>query len=670
MHGNHQLSFPAKIAIFILGVSMVVSGLLALPMLASRLFPADGVFPSQDSYFLYATVIQVLLVFAMSTATALVALGRDPWQVAAVMTAVPVAIVLTLAGTAFRLFPDFVMLGVALLAMYAAEWMCSHEGSTVAHSPAATVGNQKALAQMQDLELGDNDLHARAARRFPARRVQRTFRDMIGMIAVKERLLTAGNEILATRAGTPAARNGVLLFGEPGNGKTVFAEALAGELGLPMITATFGDVASRWINQTTEQVMQAFRAAHAQAPCVLFLDEVDSLIRDRAHEAGTSEESARTTNALLTEIVRVRDSRIVLVAATNHIDRLDPAAIREGRFDYRVEITPPDGLARAGLLRSQLDALCMPFEDQAIETAAARWDGFSVARIRAVAEDAGRSARLEGAVRLTYAHLQAALRRVQGRAGHLPADTPDLDGLTLPEALHRTLVGLAERMRKVEQLEAFGARLPSGVLFHGEPGTGKTIAARALARHAGWAFLAATGSELLHAPERIDVLSKQARDLRPAIVFIDEADDLLADRQFGSLATSATNRLLSSMDGAGGQCCDVVWIAATNHPEHLDPAAMRGGRFTVKVAFERPDMDTVKAFVTRWIGNSKAPFARDASPQAIATLVADEPLANVQAVLQHAVDVMVERWIVEREPGTCEVSLAHLADARQAVLGR
>ncbi|NMG04884.1 ATP-binding protein [Azoarcus taiwanensis] len=498
---------------------------------------------------------------------------------------------------------------------------------------------------------------------FEAEKSRTTFADVVGMDELKARLLEAGQEIIGSHASQGAKRNGILLFGEPGNGKTFFAEALAGELKLPIVTATFGDVSSKWVNQTTEQVMAVFESARAQAPCVLFLDEIDSLIKDRSMSMGASDEAAKTTNAILTELVNARKSRIVIIGATNFLEKLDQAAIREGRFDFKIEVTPPDEIARASIITNTIKGfkrVCAT--DGAIAQAAKRWEGFSVARIRAVADEAGREAVKQSATEISYQDLQAALRRVQGRKGKLPPNAPRLDELTLPAKLERQLRGLAGRMSKIEEIEQRGGKVPSGVLFWGPPGTGKTVTAQALAKSSGWAFISTSGNELLGNPDKISDIVREARDIRPCIVFIDEADDVLADRQYARHTASVTNRLLTAVDGAAGKVHDIMWIAATNHPEQMDPAALRGGRFTVKLEFELPDADALVEFVSGWIARSRAEFAAEATPQAIALELEGLSIANAAAVLQHAADDAAERWIENPAAGDAVT----LADVRTA----
>jgi transitional endoplasmic reticulum ATPase len=511
-------------------------------------------------------------------------------------------------------------------------------------APAPHASQQQALNHQDD----GHDQHQNDGIVYRKEMVDVNFYSISGMNPVKDKLYQAALEIFRPPQNGRPARNGVLMYGLPGNGKTFFAEALAGQLKVGLIKVSFGDVVSRWIGQTTEQVVQVFRDAVRQAPCVLFIDEIDSLIKDRNNNPNASEESARTTNAILTEIVNLRKHRVMLIAATNLIDTLDPAAIREGRFDFKIEITPPDAVARKELIRRAVESFgSITVDPKSLNQAVKRWEGFSVARIKAVGEEVGRYAEKKGISVVNYRMLQAALRATQGRSGRLPADTPLLDDLVMPAALSETLNGVAFRMKNIEETERLGGQIPGGMLFLGPPGTGKTITARALAKTTGWAFLDTSGNELLADPSKIDALVQQARDIRPCIVFLDEADDVLADRSMSPHTASITNRLLTAVDGAGGKVHDVVWIAATNHPERMDAAAKRGGRFTVKVEFMPPDMGTLQIFIEKWKKDCPARFSNGANAENIAGMLLGASIANVKAVLQQAVNIAVDRKLIK-----------------------
>ncbi|TMG97889.1 MAG: ATP-binding protein [Betaproteobacteria bacterium] len=220
-------------------------------------------------------------------------------------------------------------------------------------------------------------------------------------------------------------------------------------------------------------------------------------------------------------------------------------------------------------------------------------------------------------------------------------------------------------MKRAHETEVLGGTLPQGMLFWGPPGTGKTEVARALAKETGWSFLSTSGNELLSDPQAIDRLYRQAKETRPAIVFIDEADDVLMDRQF-SAARSVTNKLLTIVDGAAGKVPDLLFIAATNHPQVMDSAALRGGRFTEKVEFAPPGEDDLALFIARWLAD-KGWQAQD-TPQELARLLEGRAIADVQAVLQTAVNESIASAQRAGAAVTRTIGSAELRAAMRTVL--
>lgn len=524
-------------------------------------------------------------------------------------------------------------------------------------------------ARVKNGESSGQAQHTNVARKAVARI---TFKDIHGNTAIKRRLLEAGRAIVdAPKGGQGKARNGILMDGEPGNGKTVFAEALAGELKLPLLTLTHSDVASRWVGERTEKVKAAFEQAIRSQPCVFFIDEIDSFLPDRSTDSAQTKEDSDVTNSLLTLLVEIRKHRVVVVAATNYVDRLDGAAIREGRFDFKVEITPPDEEARIGLLAAGLktNAATSRVSQATIQSVAQRWNGFSVKRILAVTEEMPSyvaEAREQGTFKgeLEFDDFMAALRRLQGRKGAMPENVKAMADMVLPEATREALTMLASRLKDPQRTERLGGTLPSGVLFYGPPGTGKTAACKALAKEVQWAFLIKTGPDLVRDPKALDKLYAQAKDLRPCIIFVDEADDLLISRE-ASGNTAATNKLLAIMDGVNDRVSDVVWVAATNNPEQIDSALLRGGRFTEKVEFVRPDEDQLTTHIEQWFTNRKIGLKSGLDAPAIASMLGDESIANAEAVLQYAVN----RAISQSNDDFIEVGAADVQRGVVMVLG-
>lgn len=479
-------------------------------------------------------------------------------------------------------------------------------------------------------------------------RPQLKLSDLYGNEALKGRLLEAAQEITAKRASGGPPRNGILMHGHPGNGKTAFAEALAGELQLPLVTLTYASVASMWVGEKSSRVRRSFEEAIKLEPCMLFIDEIDSFLesRDGSAPGQRTKEDTDLVNALLTLTVDIRKSRVILVAATNHLSRLDSAGIREGRFDFKVEITAPDKAARAGLLRKGLkdNVPNARVEESVIDAVAGRWNGFSVKRILAVTEELPSYLRDNKRADPAYDDFMGALRRLQGQRGHVPEEVKPLAELVLSPRTRDGLDQIVGRMVDPEHTERHGGTLPSGVLFYGPPGTGKTAASKALAKELQWAYLPATGADLASRPSELEALYAKAMDLRPAMIFIDEADELLRDRAM-SASTQATNKLLTLMDGVGDRVRDVVWIAATNNPEQIDPALLRGGRFTDKILFEPPSQEALVAFVEKWLTRRKVHLASGLTAGGVTSMLGAQSIANAEAMLQGALNRAITRRV-------------------------
>jgi len=489
------------------------------------------------------------------------------------------------------------------------------------------------------------------------------FADVVGMAETKERLLAAAQDVIAARANP---RNGILLFGDPGHGKTMFAEALAGELNVPFFSIAYGDIASMWVNESVQKVKAAFAAARKTGFGVFFIDEIDSFLKERGGN-GSHHMDRDLTNTMLTEIVNLRGTKIVLVAATNHLDDLDSAGIREKRFDFKVEIPAPDRAARQAILRRAIGSTAGYdlAEPAVVATLAERWAGYSASRLTAVGEQIGEM-RLSGefAGKVTFEIGMRALRLVQGRKGKLPETVKGIDEILMPEQSRNVLKDMAFKMANVYSLEKMGGRLPTGMIFAGPPGTGKTLAAMALAKQADWAFLKITGAEIMSKPEAWDKLYKTACDIRPVIVFLDEADGILRDRQYSHYGM-LTEKILTTIDGAGGRVRDLLFIAATNYYDRIDSAAVRGGRLEEKIVFDVPEAHDMQAYI-----RAKLEGLNDWTFGALVESLLGEHLrghsvADADAVIQKAIDAAAVRRLREE---TTDIREADVEQAAKVVL--
>ncbi|UUZ69758.1 AAA family ATPase [Polaromonas sp. P2-4] len=407
---------------------------------------------------------------------------------------------------------------------------------------------------------------------------EKDFRQIVGMDDFKKELREAGLQSVGAKD-----RNGILLHGEPGNGKTVFAKALAGELGLEFIPIQ--QVMSKWVGEESQALFNQLNEAVSRAPCLIFIDEAESVLGTRGDSArgGHTPEANAIVNRLLTFLVDYRQSGVIFMAATNFLDMIDPAIRRQGRFDFIYEVPNPDQPARAGLLRKGITthAPQVRVEDGVIDSLARRWNGFNTATILGVPAQIPQYLKGSGKAVLNFDDFMAMLRRQQGIANRVPEDTKSFSDMSYPEGQGQAIKNLIARMDRSFEIEESGGAAPAGVLFYGDPGTGKTETARMIAKETKWAFFPVAGPDLARDPDLIGAVLKKVRNARPAIIFIDEADDLLGDRANNPYKAS-TNKLLEAMDGALGRMNDLLWIASTNFVEASDAAVVRSGRFTEK----------------------------------------------------------------------------------------
>jgi cell division protease FtsH len=188
-----------------------------------------------------------------------------------------------------------------------------------------------------------------------AERPPTRFSDVAGAEEAKEELaeivdfLRQPERFLAVGARIP---RGVLLVGPPGNGKTLLARAVAGEAGVPFLRASGSDFVEMYVGVGASRVRELFKSAREQGRSILFVDEIDAVGRKRGGPSGHAhEEREQTLNQLLVEMdgFDLR-SRVIVLAATNRPDVLDPALLRPGRFDRQVQLDPPDAAARRQIL--------------------------------------------------------------------------------------------------------------------------------------------------------------------------------------------------------------------------------------------------------------------------------------------------------------------------------
>ena len=433
-------------------------------------------------------------------------------------------------------------------------------------------------------------------------------REIADYLAEPERFAGVGSKI----------PRGVLLYGPPGSGKTLLARALAGEVGAAFFYVSGAEFVELYAGVGASRVRGLFEEARKERPSIIFIDELDAIGQRRA-SAGTSaegsEEQEQALNQILTEMDGfVGSEGVIVLAATNRPDVLDPALLRPGRFDRSVGLERADETGRLAILR--LHARDRPLAaDADLEDLARRAIGLTGAELANLLNEAGLLAVRAGVEEIGREQLEAALARIREaperrRRLAMRGSAPGRQLLSEERVLFSDIAGVdpvIDELREIEdyldepdRFSRMGAKAPSGHLLVGPPGCGKTMLVRALAYEANAAFFWISASEFSDkyagaGAARVRDLFAEARGVAPAIVFIDEIDAVGAQRSGSSdgaiRETEGTlNQILIELDGFTGSE-GVVVVGATNRPEILDPALVRPGRFDRMITLELPHLE-------------------------------------------------------------------------------
>jgi len=413
---------------------------------------------------------------------------------------------------------------------------------------------------------------------------------------------------------------GVLLHGTPGTGKTLIAKAVANESGANFISLAGPEIFSKWYGQTEENLRKVFDDAEKSAPSIIFIDEIDAIAPKR--EETTGEVERRTVSQLLTLMDGLKSrGKVIVIAATNRVNSLDPALRRSGRFDREIEIPIPDKKGRKEIL--QIHTRYMPLEkDVNLDKLADITYGYVGADIAGLAKEAAMHAlrrvipeisslKEDEAIpkdvleklKVTKDDFDYALRMVPPSAmREVLVEIPkvkweDVGGLEdVKDALKEAVEW---PIKNPECFKRVGVKPPKGILLYGPPGCGKTYIVKALANEAGVNLVAVKGPEILtmwvgESERKLRDLFRRAKQVAPAIILFDEIDALAPKRgvEMGTRVTEqVVSQLLTEMSGIE-EMEGVVVIATTNRPDIIDPALLRPGRFDRLVYVPAPDEKT------------------------------------------------------------------------------
>ncbi|MFW6230575.1 MAG: CDC48 family AAA ATPase [Nanoarchaeota archaeon] len=415
------------------------------------------------------------------------------------------------------------------------------------------------------------------------------------------------------------APKGVLLTGPPGTGKTLLAKAVAGETESNFYSINGPEIMSKFYGESEKQLREVFEKAEKNAPSIIFIDEIDSIAANRSETTGEVERRVVAQMLTLMDGLKTR-GQVVVIAATNRDDALDPALRRPGRFDREITINPPDQDGRKEVI--QIHTRGMPLSDNVdFDKLAEITVGYTGADIEALAKEAALKSlknyipdlkhfeervpeNVLEKIKVKMDHFIEAFRKIEPSAMRevlirRPTTTyDDIGGLeTVKTKLKETIEW---PMKNGEMFKKAGITPPKGVILSGPPGTGKTLLAKAVANESQANFISVKGPELIskwvgESEKRVREIFKKARQVAPSIIFFDEFDSIASRRSQDGKGTSGeervVNQLLTELDGIE-ELSGVTVIAATNRVDLIDPALLRPGRFDEVMELENPDAET------------------------------------------------------------------------------
>jgi transitional endoplasmic reticulum ATPase len=394
------------------------------------------------------------------------------------------------------------------------------------------------------------------------------------------------------------SRNGILLYGPRGTGKTLLARAAAGEFGLNLVYVSAPKLLNRWIGATGENIHAAFADAAARKPALLFIDEIDSLGAGRqdamADPGGAGREFNNVTMALMSAIDQYRETGgLVLMAATNRLDGLDDALLREGRFDLKLRIDLPDENERLRILEARLRK--KPSSRFDLREFARLTPGASPSKLAALIDQATTYAFADNR-KITSADLYRALNERGGK------DRPQLERVeweqvVIDESVKQDIQSLIRLLENGAKTREMGLEVPSGLLLIGPPGTGKSLVARLIASQTKRSFYPVSAANVLgsgvgDSVKRVSTLFSRAKEHSPSIIFFDEMDGLLPanNRNRSQHDIQVVEQFLTEISELKSQN-ELFLIGTTNNPENIDPRVLRGGRFSEKIAIPLPRVE-------------------------------------------------------------------------------
>jgi transitional endoplasmic reticulum ATPase len=497
---------------------------------------------------------------------------------------------------------------------------------------------------------------------------------------------------------------GVLLYGPPGTGKTLIAKAVANEVDAHFVTLSGPEIMSKYYGESEERLREVFEEAQENAPSIIFIDEIDSIAPKREEVKGEVERRIVAQLLALMDGLKAR-GQVVVIAATNLPDIIDPALRRGGRFDREIEIGIPDTKGRQQIF--YVHTRGMPLgEDVNVEEYARSTHGFVGADIALLAKEAAMHAlrriiplinieeeiptEVIDQLRVTNEDFVEAHKHVEPSAmREVLVEVPDVKWEDVG-GLEDVKADLAEAiewpLKYPDLFDSLGTQPPRGILLFGPPGTGKTLLAKAVANESESNFISVKGPELLskwvgESERGVRQVFRKARQAAPSIIFFDEIDALMPKRgaYIGSshVTESVVSQILTELDGLE-ELTNVVVLGATNRPDMLDEALLRPGRLDRIIYVPPPDREGRKKIFEVYLRNKEI-LANDVDLDDLVDRTEGYVGADIEAMVREAkisamrefIAVMGNKSEEERRQavGNVRITKRHFEDARSRVKG-
>merc|ERR1711871_1745918 len=453
---------------------------------------------------------------------------------------------------------------------------------------------------------------------------------------------------------------GVLLYGPPGSGKTLIGRAVANETGANFYIINGPEIMSKMAGESESNLRKMFAQAEENSPAIIFIDEIDSIAPKREKTNGEVEK--RIVSQLLTLMDGINSrSQVVVIAATNRPNTIDPALRRFGRFDRELDIGVPDEIGRLEILQIHTRKMKLD-EDVDLEKVSKGTHGYVGADLAQCCNEAALQC-IREKMDVTQRHFEFAME--QGNPSALREMTVEVPNVTWADigGLERVKAELRETIQYPleypEQFEKFGMSPSKGILFYGPPGCGKTLLAKAVATECQANFISIKGPELLtmwfgESEANVREVFEKARQAAPCVLFFDELDSIAKSRggssgDVGGAGDRVLNQLLTEMDGMNAKKT-VFIIGATNRPDIIDSALLRPGRLDQLIYIPLPD-DASRLNIFR-ANLRKSPLADDLDLDTLAKYTNGFSGADITEICQRACKYAIRENIekdIERE---------------------